>query len=516
MASPLLLNHPRKFETKSLPVKKVKDREQQAAHKIDNKILEAQSNLVKRVIEDEVSLSEFCETIDDLNNVATLAAHCRPDGLDIKERAQIEGVFLRAGEGKHKKCDPKLRALYQQIQSGKLEKSEAVEELNWKSQQSYGRVVAKRRGKVYSEERYKLRAHLYVPRNDKDKEKKDIRHKELDKLINTSIDLFPSLDTNRDNVVDRREARSLLTNFEEFGITSSYAATLYSRHNEIASALDPKKNREKLTLADLNHLLSENYPENPDKDLRENVTKISKRFAYQERIKTPEPKEFKLSDKFQPNNVRQGKEGSCWFLCNLPALSEDELSELIKPEQDGYRVTLADGRTTFVEELNDAERRVYSTGDGAWSGLLEKGVSQILAENGEDINAGFARVGREMVSGKKSKKYVFNKRIKGQTDLRDRERLLDTIYKALDSGSAVFSAALKGDHEKEISEISASGHAYTVLDVDQVNDTVTVRNPWGRSERADLDDQNDGVFELSGDQFFANYSYIYLDEGILS
>lgn len=512
-SSPLLLSHPTKFETKTLPVQKVKDPEQQASHKLDNKILDTQSKLVKDVAEDKVSLSQFCETVEDINDVATLAAHFRPDGFSYKERAQLEAVMLQVGKGQHGKCEPQMRALYQQIKSGSLKSDEAVEELNWQTQKRYGAVVAERRGKVYSEERSKLRSHLYIPRADKDAVKKDVRHKELDKLINTAIDLFPSLDTNKDNVVDRREARSLLVNYEEFGLTPAYAATLYSRHNEMAMALEPKVNREDLTLEDLNHLLTENYPENPDKTLRGNVTKISKRLAHQEKIDSPEQAPFKLGEHFQPNNVKQGREGSCWFLCNLPALNDDQINDLIKPEGDGYRMTLADGRTTHVSPLNEAERRVYSTGDGAWSGLLEKGLSQILAEQGEDINAGFARVGREMVSGKRSDIYSFiNPAGNGKPDLRDRNDLFRVMDDALDSGSAVLCAALKSDFDDDISEISAGGHAYTVLDVDRENDVITVRNPWGHGERADLDGVNDGVFQLSGDQFFANYSYLYLDQ----
>ena len=102
--------------------------------------------------------------------------------------------------------------------------------------------------------------------------------------------------------------------------------------------------------------------------------------------------------------------------------------------------------------------------------------------------------------------------LNGKPDLRDRNDLFRVMDDALDSGSAVLCAALKSDFDDDISEISAGGHAYTVLDVDRENDVITVRNPWGHGERADLDGVNDGVFQLSGDQFFANYSYLYLDQ----
>ena len=119
-----------------------------------------------------------------------------------------------------------------------------------------------------------------------------------------------------------------------------------------------------------------------------------------------------------------------------------------------------------------------------------------------------------MLSGQKSVQLSFDDKSGSGQDLRDRELLFNTLEEAFQGGSAVFAAARDEDHEKGISEISASRHAYTVLSLDRDNDTVVVRNPWGRSENADLDGDNNGVFELSQDQFFANFSYIYVDENV--
>ncbi len=516
MANSLLqLRHPSKFKTRSLPTKGVQDAEQRTAHKIDNKILSSQTSLAEDVQSDAVSLSTFCDTVSDLEEIASRAASFRPDGFSKQERDTIDQAFSQIGQDHPKKIDPELKALYQQVHAGALEASELTEELNWRTQRAYGDVASERSGPVFQEERYKLRASLHVPRTERAKSSKvHFRHPELDSLVTKAIDLFPRLDTDHNEVVDRKEARSLIAEYQTLGLTPAEATTLYSRQKQFASVVDPATSGEQLRMEDLTLLLSENFPSEPSEKLKDTVTSISKRFRHQLKTETPEPAPFLLADEFQPSNVKQGREGSCWFLCNLPALSQEELSSIITPEQGGYRATLADGRTTFVEPLNEAERRTYSSGDGAWSGLLEKGVSQILSESNQDLNGGYARIGRKMLSGKDSVRHTFYEAQDGLEgpDLRDREKLFSSLEKAISNGSAAFAAAVKSDFDEGISEISAAHHAYTVLDIDRENDTVVVRNPWGRSERADLDGTNNGVFELTQDQFFANFSYIYLDQ----
>ena len=512
MADSHSLTHPRKFQTRTLPIKSVEDKDQKSSHRVDNKVLQAQGELVKDTLAGSVSLGKFCDSVRDLEELSSLHARLRADGLSKTETSQIDQKFKAAGQDKPDKIDPELRALYNQLKGGAIEAKEATEELNWRSQKAYGAVAVERKGKIYSEERGKIRAHLHLPRPD-ERAPEDVPyvHPELSELVNKAIDLFPKLDLDGDGIVNRLEARSLLTDHQALNLSPAEAATLYSRQKQMAAAVDPETSGEELKMEDLQALLLENHPETLPEKFADNVSQISKRYRHQLKVETPEPTPFTLGENFQPNNVIQGKEGSCWFLCNLPALKNEQLSSVIRPEGDAYRVTLADGRTTLVEELNEAERRVYSHGDGAWSGLLEKGLSQILAETKEDLNAGYPRVGRKMLTGKTSKYYPISSP-SGKYDFRDRDKLFQTMSSALEKGSAIFAGATKDDFEKEISEISAANHAYTVLAVDTENDTVVVRNPWGRSERADLDGKNDGVFELNRDQFFTNYSHLYMDQ----
>lgn len=514
VSNSLRLSHPAKFETRKLSLKDSKDDARRVSHELDNRVLEAQSKLSQAVKEGQVSVGEFCDSVSDLEQFARLQAEFRADGFSKEELLELTRTFKECGQDTPLKIDPTLKALYQQTQGGNLNPHELTEELNWRTQRSYGEVVAHRTGPVFQEERAKLRAHLYVPRQSKaNPSPEPVFHPGLPALAQKGLEIFERLDRNGDQNVDRAEARQILTRYSEFGLSPAQAATLYSCQEEFAALVDPKHSHENLRREDLEFLTAP-LPAKVDRTVSEHVSKISKRYDAQLRLQSLSQAEFKKGDLFTPSNVKQGLEGSCWLLCNLPALTDEELGQVIKPEKDGYRVTLADGRDTFVTPLNEVEKRVYSRGDGEWSGLLEKGVSQILEESNKDINGGFARVGRKMLAGHDSERFsLTDPPARGEPDLRDRETLFRTLEQAFRNGSAVFAAAERADHDKEISEISSAAHAYTVLDVNSETDTVVVRNPWGHGERADLDGRNNGIFELTQDQFIANFSYLYLDKG---
>lgn len=517
VSSPLRLSHPATFETRKLSVKDSKDVARRMSHELDNKVLEAQTKLSHAVAKGQVSVGEFCDSVGDLEQFAKLQAEFRADGFTKEESTELTRAFKTCGQDTPVKIDPTLKALFQQTQGGQISSAELTEELNWRTQRSYGEVVAHRSGPIFQEERAKLRAYLYVPRRAKaNPVAESVFHPGLPALARKGLEMFERLDRNNDQNVDRAEARQILTDYTELGLSPAEAATLYSCQEEFAALVDPKHSGEDLRREDL-ELLAGPLPQKVDRSLSETVSKISKRYDAQLRLETLPEERFKKGELFQPSNVQQGLEGSCWLLCNLPALTDEELGRVVQPEGESFRITLADGRDTLVTPLNEVERRVYSRGDGAWSGLVEKGISQILEESGKDINGGFARVGRKMLSGHDSERLsLTDAPDHDKPDLRDRETLFQTLEHAFSKGSAVFAVAEKSDYDKEISEISSAAHAYTVLDINRETDTVVVRNPWGHNERADLDGHNNGLFELTQDQFLANFSYLYLDKGLLA
>lgn len=507
------LSRPDSFITRVHKTKASEDPDQKAAARVNNRILVAQKSLIAGVKAGSTDLAKFADTVEDLNTLSRHHAQYRADGLNEEEKAALTEEFKSRGQDRPEKIDPTLRALFTRIQNQTISDEESAKELNWRSLQAYGEVVAGRPGPVYQDERYQLRAHLHLARAERAKQPPfHFVHPEFDKLIDKTIALFPRLDQDADGIVDRREARSLMTNYQEFGLSPAEAATLYSRQKHLAAGVDQKSSGEALKMEDLEALKVANHSARTSREFMKNVTSISTRFASQQKLEDFEPEPFQLSDGFRPDRVKQGKEGSCWFLANLAVLTPHQLSQAIRPEDDGYRVTLADGRTTFVEPLNEAERRVYSSGDGAWSGLLEKGVSQILALEGKDINGGFPRIGRKMLTGQESRSHSLVEHNGIGPDFRDREVLFSSIERVLSRDGAVFASTAKEDYDEGISEISSAGHAYTVLGLDRSQDTVTLRNPWGQNEQADLDGINDGVFHLSQDQFFANFSRIAMDK----
>lgn len=52
------------------------------------------------------------------------------------------------------------------------------------------------------------------------------------------------------------------------------------------------------------------------------------------------------------------------------------------------------------------------------------------------------------------------------------------------------------------------GHAYSVQGYDPKTQTVTVHNPWGKDETADVDGKDDGVFTMPLKEFQASFSFM--------
>ena len=479
--------------------------------RFDNLVLKSQSRLIDQVIQGDVSVGEFQTAIDNFSEASVAHAKARPGGVTQKEWGQLRKLLKQPSSQSENSPSTKNQKLFEALQDGSLEAKEALEELNWKTEQDYGEELTKRDGVIFQGERPKLRAHLFTGQSLKKTEPSEtFVHPKLGDFLQNIKDIFPKLDRNKDQVIDRIEAREILSQHKKLGITASHATTFYSRQAEIASVHENKINGYDIRLEDLEKLSPHNHSSNISPDFEKAVTRISRRLDYEEGRQALEKQPFTLSQNFEPMNVSQGREGSCWILCNLPNLSSNEIGQLIKPEGDQYRLELKDGRSTLIDPLNEAERRIYSKGDGEWSGLLEKGFSQILAEDNRHITGGPAGEARELLTGHKPQQKNLLKRDQRPEalELRNRDTLFETLEQTLNLDRAVFASALPEDFEKGISEISAAGHGYTVMSIDREKDQVTLKNPWGRGEVADHDGVNDGLFTLTQNQFFANFSLL--------
>ena len=511
MSRPINLLHPKVFKAKIKSLKGVSDMNERISTRFDNQLLKSQSKLVDRVLKNEVSLPEFQSAIDNFQESAAEHAQLRPGGVTQKEWRDLTKRLKQTKSPSEIVVQPATLELFEALQSGSLATEEAVDELNWKSEQKYGEEASLRDGIIFRDERPKLRAHLYSGKSAaKAPDTEAFLHPKLESFLQDIKSIFPQLDQNGDRVIDRIESRQILSHFQELGISPSTATTFYSRQKEIASAHEPEAGNLEVSLNDLNTLAPHNHPTEPNTEFQNAVSRISKRLDFEENRPSLEETPFTLGQNFEPSNVHQGREESCWVLCNLPNLNSEELEQIIQPEGEQYRLSLKDGRSTLVSPLNEAERRIYSHGDGQWSGLLEKGISQLLAEENRHISGGPASEAREFLAGEKLQQKTLLKKDNrpDAPELRDRNVLFETLETTLDTGGVVIASALPEDFEKGISEISAAGHGYTVLGINREQDELTLKNPWGRGEAADHDGTNDGIFTLTQDQFFANYSLI--------
>jgi hypothetical protein len=255
ITAPRSLTHPKKFRPAPQPEQALGSAARLFAT-YDQAILGHQTRLVERVLQGELDRATFLRNVGHLESFETLRAQLRGDGgLTRSERATLNSEMKKLA-GKmvalpHHQSEPAepvdeeaLGRLYDELRSGLVSLDEAVGELTWRSQRKYGHTVSERSGPVYADERPKLRAMLHKdPRKEAEPNQPvasaDHLHPGTTALIRKTIAIFPQLDSDGNGVVDRNEARKILTDHEELGLTAPQAATLYSRQAALAEVVDP-------------------------------------------------------------------------------------------------------------------------------------------------------------------------------------------------------------------------------------------------------------------------------------
>lgn len=495
----------------------------------DQAILGHQVRLVDRVVEGSLDKDTFLRNVGHLEDFASVRAEVRGGGISHSEKADLRGEMKKLA-GKmtalpQNQVEPDqpvdktaLGLLFDELAHGKVSKTDAVEELHWRADRKYGQVVAERTGVVFGDERGKLRSYLAVDvqtRPDLEEGSPYAAHPDTLKLVRKGVEIFSRLDGNDDGVVDRTEARSLLTNHKNLGLTASEAATLYSRQAQIAEVVEPgPASFERMSLSDLQALLPENGGQADGAVVSDTLKLLESRLADQERrVLAPDLPLYLSPHGPRGDKVAQGLEGSCWLLGVLPAVESEQLKGMLEVEADHYRVRFADGTSEAVAPLNEAERRVYSRGDGAWSGLMEKAVAQKLGRVGLDLKGGLAQDALRLLTGADCQvSFLHSKPADGKPDYRDRANLSRLLETTLGAGGAVFTQVNEADFDPQVSLISDAKHAYTVLSYDAASQTVTLRNPWGKGEKADRDGSDDGNFTMTLTEMAATFSLVVTEK----
>ena len=492
----------------------------------DKAILHHQSRLVERVLEGELSKDTFLRNVGHLESFEVRRAQLRGDGgLTLGERAELANEMKKlAGKMNalpHHQTEPAhptnpqaVGALYEDLKNGNVSADEATDELHWRSNVKYGEVVAGRPGIVYGDERLKLRASMAVPSAPASPFFLAPVQPEALELVRKTLKAFPKLDANGDGLIDRGEARQLLSNSDSFGLTPAEAATLYSRQAILAEVVEPgSTSRDQMSKRDLKALLPEHHGLSQPDRVAAALNLLGSRLTDQNRRDLSQPLPlFVQPEAPSGSRVAQGFEGDCWLLGALPTLTSEEIKDLVQPTEGGFQVRFADGTQENVSPLTEAERRVYSRGDGAWSGLLEKVVAQKLGSVGLDLKGGLPQDALALLTGAQCDVFSLTDKPLHGPDLRDRANLGILLENTLSRGGAVFTQANANDYDPQQSIISDARHAYTVTGYEPSTQTVSLRNPWGQGEKADRDGVDDGNFQLSLTEMTANMSLIVTEK----
>ena len=222
--------------------------------------------------------------------------------------------------------------------------------------------------------------------------------------------------------------------------------------------------------------------------------------------------------------ARQGSGPSCGFLATTFATaskSPELVKDAILMQEDGdYEVQFPGlNRPIEVAPPTDTERALFSTAeeDGTWITVLEKAWGKHRA-GGDELRAfemdtypedairawtnGTARTTRVAKNPKEYKK--------GEIPFS-----LRTAYRAISEERTVVAWTRFNDVSVES---YVPGHAYTVTAIDSEEGTVSLRNPWGHWEPVGddgkpLDKKDDGLFEISFEQFHKNFKMVARQTG---
>jgi len=249
-------------------------------------------------------------------------------------------------------------------------------------------------------------------------------------------------------------------------------------------------------------------------------------------------------DDIEPDDIRQGSLGDCYFLSSLSVLAEkpDRIRELFCHHEDNkfgaYCVTMCcDGIRTDIL-LDDSfpcdvktRKPVFSHGNGPelWVLLLEKAYAKLHGSYMNIENGNAAAALSDLTGGP-----CFIGKVAEQSD----DEIWSTLshHDRLDHVMCCSVADVPNrDLEKEVGLIEK--HAYALLDVREYrgNKLLHVRNPWGKTEwkgkwgdsdseswTADAKrvlhyvDADDGSFWIAYEdwkRFFENYTVLILEDG---
>ena len=283
-------------------------------------------------------------------------------------------------------------------------------------------------------------------------------------------------------------------------------------------------------------------------------------YPYKKIVHWRRPKDFMkgeikvFSNSIDPNDIKQGFLGNCWFLCAVACLAERPA--LVKRlfvtkeynEEGIYRLRICkNGEWTLVTVddyipcyYNAGPMFAHSNGNELWVLLLEKAYAK-LHGNYIALKSGFSYHAMIDLSGCPTEHVKFSKDRENYDEVEEEaEEIYEKLLEADEKGYLI-SASTPGKDKlttgkgKKPKAGLVPGHAYSIIQVKHYEDEdiklINIRNPWGKfewdgdwSDESDMWteemleffnpvlDSKDGSFWMSLQDFFPRFKSITFNE----
>lgn len=283
---------------------------------------------------------------------------------------------------------------------------------------------------------------------------------------------------------------------------------------------------------------------------------LKQAYPYKKIIHWRRPKDFMsgtpkvFADDIDPNDIKQGFLGNCWFLCAVACLAErpamvkrlfitkeynnEGIYKLrICKNGEWVEVTVDD---YFPCYYNAGPMFAHSNGDELWVLLLEKAYAK-LHGNYIALKSGFSYHGMIDLSGCPTEHVRFPADCSNWEDVEDEANEVFERLLAADEEGFMIGASTPGKDKLTTGEGKkpkaglVPGHAYSIIQVKHHEEEdiklINIRNPWGKfewdgdwSDNSDLWteemkeffepvlDENDGSFWMSLEDFFPRFKSV--------
>ena len=345
---------------------------------------------------------------------------------------------------------------------------------------------------------------------------------------------FGRLDLDGDGFISPKELDAATVNKDFQGDDARLIAVLKEHRHDLEELSNDEWGPENdgVTRADIakfSELLSKAKPSKSEEHLIDDINRILR--DSQASIGNASRELFANKDNpiasINPEAIKQGEIGDCYFLGALAALAsspqgKESIKNMIKDNGNGtYTVTFpgAKDKPVTVEAPTDAELARYAQGsaDGTWPAVLEKAYGKYCNAKNIDPHEGIPdggseEMGLEILTGRSVDTDYLTLTRKETTHRKLAEAMKDGrpvtagIYGEIGEGFGL------SDGKTDDAGIP-SGHLYTIEAYDPATRTLTIRNPWGKGEPTAVlgmakDGENDGVFKMSLDEFYKNFSSV--------